>query len=99
LEIHRKIRGLSPWPGATAEYTSKKTGKSFRVTITKAEIVENKQAKLECGTIDADLNVVCGQGAIKILKIKPAGKGEMDFGDFVNGRQTAPGDFFGKIDE
>jgi len=36
---------------------------------------------------------------LEIKKIKPAGSALMDFKDFVNGRQTSPGDLFVKIDE
>ena len=35
-----KIRGLSPWPGASANYVSQKTGKSERVVIAAAKKVE-----------------------------------------------------------
>jgi methionyl-tRNA formyltransferase len=99
--IHKKILGLSPWPGASANYISKKTGKSCRITIIQAHLVSQLQQKnLPYGMLDEDLNVVCGDGrAVKILKIKPAGKEDMDFTDFVNGRHTRTGDMFTKIDQ
>jgi len=46
------------------------------------------------GTLDENLNVVCGKDALRIIKIKPAGGSLMDFTAFVNGRHTAPGDTF-----
>jgi methionyl-tRNA formyltransferase len=52
---------------------------------------------LPAGTLDENLNVVCGSGALKIKKIKPAGSALMDFKDFANGRQTMPGDSFIKL--
>jgi len=98
--IRRKILGLWPWPGASAVYISKKTGKSVRVTITMAEIVDAPNAAgLPAGTLDENLNVICGQNSLKITKVKPEGSRLMDFGDFVNGRQTQPGDSFAKIDK
>lgn len=91
--IQRKIRGLWPWPGASAIYVSKKTAKSLRVTIAMAQVVQTSSpAHLQPGTLDENLNVVCGENALKIVKIKPDGSGLMDFKDFVNGRQTRPGD-------
>jgi methionyl-tRNA formyltransferase len=98
--LERKIRGFWPWPGASANYISKKTGKSIRVNIVMAEIVwtENLQ-DLHAGTLDENLNVICGCHALTIMKIKPAGSALMDFRDFVNGRQTQPGDMFKKIGE
>ena len=95
----RRIRGLWPWPGASAKYLSKKTGKSTRVTITAAHLVRTiSTVGLSAGTLDENLNVVCGNEALRIIKIKPAGSPLMDFKDFVNGRQTQPGDLFIKID-
>ena len=93
--LKRKILGFWPWPGALAIYISKKTTGSIQVTIAKAEVVEtSNQTDLPAGTLDENLNVICGQNALKITKIKPAGSRLMDFADFANGRQTCPGDIF-----
>jgi methionyl-tRNA formyltransferase len=96
--IARKIRGFWPWPGASANYISKKTGKSIRVNIAMAEPVETSNPEgLAAGTLDENLNINCGENALKITRIKPAGSPLMDFKDFANGRQTRPGDLFTKI--
>jgi methionyl-tRNA formyltransferase len=88
-----------PWPGASANYISKKTGKSIRVTIAMAEVMTlQKPSLLSPGTFDENLNVICGRDALKITQIKPAGSPLMAFKDFTNGRQTKPGDSFVKID-
>jgi methionyl-tRNA formyltransferase len=97
--IERKIRGFWPWPGASANYLSKKTGKSARVTIATAEVVgavrePPNHAPLTPGVLDENLNIICGVDALKIKKIKPAGSPLMDFKSFANGRQTRPGDTF-----
>jgi methionyl-tRNA formyltransferase len=97
--LARKIRGFWPWPGASANYVSKQTGKSARVTIAMAQQVEASDADLAPGTLDEHLNVVCGASALKIAKIKPAGSPLMSFKAFVNGRQTRPGDMFIRIDQ
>jgi methionyl-tRNA formyltransferase len=97
--LARKIRGLWPWPGASADYVSKKSGKSVRVTIAGAEVVESSNpAGLPVGTLDENLNVICGGNALKITRIKPAGSALMDFKAFTNGRQTHPGDLMTKIE-
>ncbi len=97
--LRKKILGLSPWPGASACYISKQTGKSVPVTIAMAQLVEaTNPAGLKPGTLDENLNVTCGEGALKITKIKPSGSALMDFKDFVNGRHTRPCDMFVKID-
>jgi len=98
--VRKNILGLWPWPGASAVYLSKKTGKSIRVTIAMAEVVQTTNLSvLPTGTLDENLNVLCGNNALKITKIKPEGSRLMDFKDFVNGRQTQPGDLFVKIDD
>jgi methionyl-tRNA formyltransferase len=97
--LERKIRGFWPWPGASTNYVSKKTGKSIRVNLALTELVSTENPTgLGTGTLDGDLNVICGCDALRIIKIKPAGSALMDFKDFVNGRQTQPGDIFKKID-
>jgi len=96
--LARRIRGFWPWPGASANYVSKKTEKSIRVTIAMAEPVETSNpAGPVAGTLDENLNINCGENALKITRIKPAGSPLMDFKDFANGRQTQPGDLFTKI--
>jgi methionyl-tRNA formyltransferase len=97
--LSRKIRGFWPWPGASANYVSQKTGKSIRVTIAMAKASAINKHTLTPGTIDENLNVICGIGVLEIEKIKPAGSELMAFKDFANGRQTQPGDMFIKIDE
>jgi methionyl-tRNA formyltransferase len=99
LILRRRILGLWPWPGASATYNSKKTSKQCRVTIAMAEVVKTLNPQhYPPGTFDEDLNVICGQDALKITRIKPDGANLMDFKDFVNGRATSPGDFLVKID-
>jgi len=96
--LARKILGLWPWPGASAIYVSKKTAKSLRVTIAEACVVGTSNlTHLQPGTLDENLNVVCGEDALKIVKIKPDGSSLMGFADFVNGRQTCPGDRLAEI--
>jgi len=100
--LRRRILGLWPWPGASATYISKKTNKFVRITIAMAEIVNTSNSTLDtsgAGTLDENLNVICGRNALKITKIKPDGSRLMDFNDFVNGRQTHPGDIFARIED
>ncbi|MHC4740530.1 MAG: methionyl-tRNA formyltransferase [Planctomycetota bacterium] len=98
--LARKIRGLCPWPGASAHYVSKETGKSERVMIAAAKEVRVSNAEgLPPGTLNKFLEVICGQNALEITKIKPAGSALMSFKAFVNGRQTKPGDKFVRIEQ
>jgi len=98
--LHRKMSGFWPWPGATALYKSKKSARTERVIFAKAEIMRmaNPQ-KLPPGTIDENLNVVCGKNRLQIMKLKPENSRLMTFADFVNGRRACPGDQFIKIED
>jgi methionyl-tRNA formyltransferase len=95
-----KIRGFWPWPGASACFTSTATQKTVRVTLALAEVIWGPISPGAVpGTFDEDLNVVCGDGKLALRKIKPAGKGLMDFKAFVNGWHVRPGDRLTRIEE
>jgi methionyl-tRNA formyltransferase len=99
-QIRNKIRGMWSWPGAQSYFISGATGKSFRVIIAEAELAQpvgNSQWKA-AGVLNENLDVVCGQGCLKIIKIKPSGSGLMDFKSFVNGRAVKPGDILTSIE-
>jgi methionyl-tRNA formyltransferase len=101
--LERRIRGLWPWPGACAVYHCNRTGKEKIVTIAQAKIVEKKMfptpsnADELAGTLDENLNVICGQDVLEIVKIQPAGGKLLDFKDFVNGQRCGTGDRFIKL--
>ena len=96
--LQRKILGLFPWPGASANYLSKKTGKTELVIFADANVIQIANPEgLPPGTLDKYSNIICGTDALKIAGIKPAGSSIMNFAAFVNGRQTKPGDIFTKI--
>ena len=99
-KVHDMIRGFWPWPGAQTDYLHKISGKCHRVTIAQTEVVDLSTTKdfVAPGILDDELNVACGSRAIKILRLKPSGKGLMDFKDFINGRQCQPGDMFMELE-
>lgn len=97
--IRNKIRGLWPWPGASAMYICKQNSKTCRVTFAMAEVVRGDSSSAQSpGMLDGRLNVICSRDALKIVKIKPAGRSLMNFSDFINGYNTKPGDEFIKIE-
>lgn len=97
--IAHQIRGFWPWPGAYARYLNVRTGKTLRVTFALADVLWDPIPPPSVpGTIDANLNVICGDGRLAIRKLKPAGSGLMEFRDFINGRHVQPGDRFIKAE-
>ena len=82
-EIHDQIRGLSPWPVATAVLEGKKF-KLHRSAISELDVPEAK-----CGEIISlePLTVKCGRGAIKLLEIQAEGKKRMFSEDYLRGHK------------
>ena len=86
------IHGTWPWPGGQATY-HRKDGQQTPVIIASAA-AEQSQAGGEAGLLDAELTVGAGQGRLRIIEIKPAGKRLMTWRDFVNGHRVGQGDRF-----
>lgn len=82
-EIDCLIRGLAPFPGAWCEID----GQRVKVHLARVEEGEG-----EAGTVlDHNLRVACGDRAVRLLTVQPAGKGKMSAGDFLNGTQLPLG--------
>lgn len=89
-EVHNKIRGLSPWPSATAVLNGKK------VKIHKSVLVSQKGgAAGEVAENGKRLVVACGDGeCIEILNLQAEGKKAMSAADFMRGNPVNVGDRF-----
>ena len=84
------IRGLTPIPGAYLMQNGK------MLKISSAEAVTGKGSLGEVIATDdkgeGSFTVACGEGALKISRVKPEGKGVMTAGDFIRGRKISKGD-------
>lgn len=81
LEAH--IRGLSPFPGAWCEIDDR------RVKIHLARVVEGQGQPGEI--LDDQLTIACGEGALQLLSVQPAGKSRMSVDDFLRGAKAPKG--------
>jgi len=81
LEAH--IRGLSPFPGAWCEIDDR------RVKVHLAQVVDGQGEPGEI--LNNSLTIACGEGALQLLTVQPAGKSRMDVGDFLRGTQVQTG--------
>ena len=81
--IERKVRALAPFPGAWFELAGE------RVKLLRAEAIDG--SAIPGTVIDADLAIACGTGAIRPVRLQPAGKPAMDRDDFLRGRVVEPG--------
>ncbi|KAF0212322.1 MAG: fmt [Methylocystaceae bacterium] len=86
-DLHDLVRGLSPFPGAFFEAD---LGHGFeRVKVLRARVEEGKGAP-GAALDDAGL-IACGAGALRLLRVQRAGKGEMGIEEFLRGRKLGPG--------
>lgn len=83
VEVDRKIRGLSPFPGAWCEIEGQ------RVKLLASRCVEGVGAAGE--VLDDALTVACGEGAVQLLRLQRAGKGAQDADVFQRGFAVAKG--------
>jgi methionyl-tRNA formyltransferase len=91
LEIERKLRGFAPWPGIFGFYSLEENSvNKRRLQFTKVETVTGN---FEPGKIYPELLVGTRSGALRILKLKPEGKQEMDADSFLRGQAQIVGTF------
>ncbi|MEW2912541.1 methionyl-tRNA formyltransferase [Leisingera sp. JC11] len=76
-EVDRKIRGLSPFPGAWCEIEGQ------RVKLLASRIAEGQGVPGE--VVDDALTVACGTGAVQLLRLQRAGKSAQDPDVFLRG--------------
>lgn len=86
-EIHNQIRGLSPWPVATAVLEGRKL-KIHRSALSEAE--NEAAAPGEVISLEP-LTVQCGSGALELLEIQAEGKKRMKAADYLRGHQIPLG--------
>jgi methionyl-tRNA formyltransferase len=90
-EIHNKVRGLSPFPGAWFEADLGKGPERVKVLRTTLAAGTGAPGTL----IDNDLTVACGEGAVRLVEVQRAGAKAMKAIDFLNGAKVGPGAVFG----
>ena len=62
-----------------------------RVRVGAAQAVDGEG---QPGTVIGGLSVACGQGALELIHVQPAGKSAMDAGAYLRGKPTQPGETF-----
>jgi methionyl-tRNA formyltransferase len=86
VEIHNRVRGLSPWPGAYTYLDGK------MIKILESEVITGKEApgvlfEAERGA----LAVGAGSGLLRIVALQPEGKKPMTAADFLRGHHGLAG--------
>ncbi|MFN4175978.1 methionyl-tRNA formyltransferase [Phenylobacterium sp.] len=86
-EIDRKIRGLSPLPGAWFELPTDKGPVRVKALLSAFEEAEGPPGV----TLDDRLLVGTGQGAVRLLKVQREGRGPQDAETFLRGTPVPAG--------
>lgn len=86
-DVHNRIRGLSPHPGAWFQAVN--GDKAERVKVLRSTLAEGASAP---GTVlDRHLTVACGKGAVRLLELQRAGRKPMPAEEFLRGTSLDPG--------
>lgn len=83
-EIERRVRALTPWPGAWAMLGDE------RVKILEARVLEANARPGEIALMGDGLAVGCGTGALIIQKLQREGKKPLTAEEFINGLHDQP---------
>lgn len=83
IQVDRKIRGLSPFPGAWTEAAGQ------RVKLLASRLSQGQGAPGE--VLDGALSVACGTGAIQLLRLQRAGRSAQDANEFLRGMPLPKG--------
>ncbi len=87
IGLHNQIRGLSPFPGAFFEADLGRGVERVKVLRTRVEDGDGAPGV----ALDAAGLIACGAGALRLLRVQRAGKGEMAFEEFARGRPLTRG--------
>ena len=79
-QVHDRVRGLHPWPVATAELA----GTKFKIHVTRVVDGSGEPGKLLALT-KTGLVVACGQGAVEIVSLQAEGGKRMNAPDYFRG--------------
>jgi methionyl-tRNA formyltransferase len=108
LEVKNHVRSVTSWPGAQTAWQPKVKHDPFPVLLVETEVldpgeppVEGEEAAREGpppGTVQAvsseGIDVLCGRGVLRILRLCPSGGRVMAVKDFLNARRVVAGDRF-----
>ncbi|MDH5368649.1 MAG: methionyl-tRNA formyltransferase [Gammaproteobacteria bacterium] len=90
VEIERLIRAFNPWPVAFTILNNK------TLRIWQAQVLQ-QVSDAEAGTVIScdkkGIDISCGEGVLRLLKLQPSGSKVMDVAAFMNGhaKQLLPG--------
>jgi methionyl-tRNA formyltransferase len=89
-EIHNRVRGLQPWPGA---YT---TLRGQKLHIWKSRVVDgSSSAQGRLVSVKPPV-VACGSGLLELVEVQSEGRKRLPASDFANGQRLAENEVLGE---
>jgi len=89
-------RAVTPWPGAATTFR----GKRVILTRTRPEFATVGGAPGSLlGSDDDGIRVACAEGALRVLRLKPEGRAELDAAEWARGARPQPGERFETLKE
>jgi len=96
-EVHDRVRGMSPWPGAYADL------EGARVKLHRSHVVEVEGSVAPSGTVvGADpegIRVACGRGVVAIDELQESGRKRLGAAQYLAGHPSLVGRRFDPVDE
>jgi methionyl-tRNA formyltransferase len=80
--VRARINGLNPWPGCAM------TVSGTALTVRRSEEAERPHDLL-AGQVNPDGVLACGEGAVRLLEVQPAGGRVMGFAEWARGARLA----------
>src|SRR5262249_40654002 len=91
-EIHNRLRGFQPWPGAYTQFR----GKNLKFLSVRPAQVKIGDDPGRLSIVGDDLHVSCGGGSmLRLLQLQPEGKKPMSARGFINGYRPVEGERLG----
>ena len=95
LEIHNKVRGFLPWPGAYT-YFKKKILKVLKTEIVETPVKEAKNGEFVSIIKSKGMVIKTGEKSLLIEYVQIEGKKSMDAESFLRGHRIPPGYIFSR---
>jgi methionyl-tRNA formyltransferase len=101
VDIHNRVRGLQPWPGAQTSFR----GVPLHVWKTKSPKSPTRGAGMDRGDRPAGVGqvvsvkplvVACGVGRLELLEVQLEGRKRIPAADFANGQRLTDNDILGE---
>ena len=87
VEVDRRIRGLSPFPGAWFMAETAKGPVRIKALLSRLGLGSGPPGEL----LDDRLLIACGEGAVRLLRVQAEGRKAQDAEEFLRGRTILPG--------